>query len=156
MDDKFAEPNKDSTVSLREVSKKTVIQICELSVDDSQQKFVAPNSYSIAQAYFEPKAWFRAIYADEVPVGFVMLFDDSEKPEYFLWRFMIDKSYQKLGFGRKGLFLTIEYVKARPNATEMYVSYVKEKGSPEGFYKRLGFVNTGKIEGGEHVMKLTF
>jgi hypothetical protein len=33
----------------------------------------------LLRRYFEPKAWFRAIYADETPVGFVMLFDDPDE-----------------------------------------------------------------------------
>ena len=36
---------------------------------------------SIAQAHFEEKAWYRAIYADERPVGFIMLYDDPEEPQ---------------------------------------------------------------------------
>jgi diamine N-acetyltransferase len=155
MSDEEKIPRKDSVVSLREISKETVRSICNLTVDEHQNQFVAPNSVSIAQAYFEPKAWFRAIYADEIPVGFVMLYDNSEENEYFLWRFMIDKKYQKLGFGKKALLLVIDYVKSRPNAKELYTSYVKKDGSPEGFYKQLGFVDTGKIDHGEHVLKLT-
>jgi hypothetical protein len=30
---------------------------------------------SIAQVHFRPEAWFRAICADDTPVGFVMLYD---------------------------------------------------------------------------------
>ena len=64
---------------------------------------MAPNSVSIAQAYFEPKAWFRAVYADEEPVGFVMVHEDPDEPEYFLWRLMIDEEHQGNGFGRRVL-----------------------------------------------------
>ena len=61
---------------------------------------MAPNGFSIAQAYFEPKAWFRAIYAGEAPFRFVMIHDDGEKGEYFLWRLMIDAEQQGVGFRR--------------------------------------------------------
>ena len=59
--------------SLREVSAKTVRDICHLSIAPGQERFVAPNSVSIAEAYFCEKAWFRAIYAEETPVGLLML-----------------------------------------------------------------------------------
>jgi diamine N-acetyltransferase len=59
---------------------------------------VAANSVSIAEAYFEPCAWFRAIYADETPIGFVMLHAEPENEEYFLWRFMLDAAYQRQGY----------------------------------------------------------
>jgi len=114
---------------------------------------VAPNAVSIAQAYFEPKAWFRGIYADETPVGFVMLYDNPDEGDYFLWRYMIAADYQGNGFGRKALDLLEEYVRSRPNATELYVSYVPEEGGPGPFYHKCGFEETGKVHGIEVEMK---
>ena len=72
-------------VTLREVTRETVRAICRRQVADDQRGFVAENAVSIAQAHFEPHAWFRAVYADEEPVGFVMLSDKPDEPEYFLW-----------------------------------------------------------------------
>ncbi len=78
MTDETPTITRDSVVSFREINAETVRTICRLDVSEEQMHFVAPNAHSIAQAYFEPKAWFRAIYADETPVGFVMLYDDPE------------------------------------------------------------------------------
>ena len=143
-------------VVLREITEKTVVQICDLSdtLSEQQQKMVAPNARSIAQAYFSDKAWFRAIYADETPVGFIMLHDDPEEGEYFLWRLMIARPHQGKGYGRKALELLMEYVKARPEADELLTSYVPIEGGPEGFYRKLGFEPTGEVEGDEVVMRL--
>ena len=89
---------KDAVVSFQEITKETLRPILDLNVREDQTHFVAPNSVSIAQAHFEPEhAWFRAIYADETPVGFLMLYDDAEKSEYFLWRFMIDAALPENG-----------------------------------------------------------
>ena len=93
------------------------MKVCMLQVKKEQEGFVAPNAMSIAEAYYEPKAWFRAIYADETPVGFVMLYDDPDTPHYYLWRYMVDGRYQRLGFDRRGLEALIEYVRTRPGAT---------------------------------------
>jgi diamine N-acetyltransferase len=128
--------------------------ICELSVTEYQRQFVAPNAVSIAQAYFSRLAWFRAIYADETPVGFVMLHDEPERPEYYLWRFMIDQRYQKMDFGRRAMEFMIEHVKSRPNATEFLTSVVQADGGPQGFYEKLGFKLTGEFDEGEAVMRL--
>jgi diamine N-acetyltransferase len=147
------ELTRNATVSLREITAKTVHTICELDVTAPQKNFVAPNAISISQAYFEPKAWFRAIYADEVPVGFVMLFDDPDEPVYFLWRFMIAVDFQGLGFGRQALDLLDEYVRTRPKATDLFVSYVPEEGGPGPFYRKCGFEETGKVHGIEVEMK---
>lgn len=143
-----------SKVSLQEITAETVRAICNLAVTEAQNTFVAPNSISISQAHFEPKAWFRAIYADDVPVGFVMLYDDVEEPTYFLWRYMIDARYQKLGFGQQAMKLLIEHVRTRPNATKLLVSYVPEEGGPGPFYHKLGFKPTGEMEGIEEVARL--
>jgi diamine N-acetyltransferase len=146
----------DAVVTLREITKETVRSIIDLQVAPEQEDFAAPNSVSIAQAHFDDKAWFRAIYADETPVGFVMLFDDPEKPFYYLWRYMIDAKYQGRGYGRLAINLLITHVKTRPGAKELLVTYVPGKGSPEKFYEKVGFVNTGVKHGDEWEMKLTF
>lgn len=150
-----AVPGDDATVTLREVTKETVRAILRLKVAPEQEQFVASNAVSIAQAYFDREiAWFRAIYADEVPVGFVMLSDDPAKPEYFLWRFMIDARYQGHGYGRRAIDLLIEYVRTRPGAKELLVSCVPGDGSPCPFYEKLGFVYTGEQDEDELVLRL--
>ena len=78
-------------VSLREITADTVVTICKLSdtLVEPQKRVVAPNAISIAQAHFSEHAWFRAIYADDKPVGFIMLYDNPDEPTYFLWRLMV-------------------------------------------------------------------
>jgi len=146
-------PTKTSTVTLREITAESVREICNLSVRENQRQFVAPNAVSIAQAYFAKEAWFRAIYADDAPVGFVMLSDKPEKHEYFLWRFMVDARYQGMGFGARAIECLIEHVKTRPGARELLTSVVPGVGSPQGFYEKLGFVLTGVVSDGEAVMR---
>jgi diamine N-acetyltransferase len=146
--------NKNSNVTLREVTSENFREILKLEVAPGQKKFVAPNAYSIAQAYFEREiAWFRAIYADETPVGFLMLSDKPDIPEYFLWRLMIDARYQKLGFARQAMLQLFDYVRTRPGAKEILCSCVPGEGSPQGFYESLGFALTGEMEGSEVIMR---
>ena len=147
--------NKDAVVTLREITKETVHTICDLKVAPQQEQFVAPNAVSIAQAYFEPDAaWFRAIYADESPVGFLMLDDDPANEEYDLWRFMIDARFQGFGFGRRALELLIKHVRTRPGAKALFTSCVPGDGSPCPFYEKMGFIYTGDVDDGELVMRL--
>ena len=147
-------PSPDSKVALRKVTEDTVRAVCGLSVREDQKKFVATNALSISQAYFSKCAWFRAIYADEILVGFVMLEDQPEKPEYYLWRFMIDARYQGMGLGRQALNLLIDYVRTRPNAVELLTSIHQAPGSPQGFYEKMGFRLTGDKEEDEALMRL--
>ena len=154
MSDVSPAPTRDSVISLREVTADTVRAVCGLKVRPDQERFVATNAVSIAQAHFNQNAWFRAIYADETPVGFVMVEVDSEKQEYFLWRYMIDGRYQRMGFGRRALLEVIQYIRTRPGATEFFTSYVPGEGSPREFYAGVGFEETGEVDDGENVMRL--
>lgn len=147
-------PTRDSRVTLREITAETVRAICLLSVRDDQTQFVAPNAVSMAQAHFSEQAWFRAVYADETPVGFVMLAEDAQKPEYYLWRFMIDARYQGLRFGCRAMELVIERVRTLPGSVELLTSVVQADGGPQPFYEGLGFQLTGAYEEGEAVLRL--
>ncbi len=148
--------SRDSTVTLREIDEDTLGNYLRLSVRPDQKHFVADNSVSIAQAHFSEHAWFRGVCADDTPVGFLMLHDDAEKPEYFLWRFMIDHRFQGLGYGEKAIRLMVDHVKTRPAATCLETSAVPGEGSPQAFYETLGFRPTGDVDEGEVVLRLEF
>lgn len=150
-DTEIVEPSADAPVSLRAVTSETLRDICRLTdtLTPPKRYMVAPNAVSIAQAHFEPKAWFRAIYAGETPVGFAMLYDDPDKQEYFLWRFMVAEPHHGKGFGRRGLEQVIAHVRTRPGATALGATCGEGPGSPEGFYTKLGFKRTGEMLGDE-------
>lgn len=149
-------PSKDAKVTLRKITAKTVRTICNLSVSEDQNGFVAPNAVSIAQAHFDKAAWFRAIYADETPIGFVMLAEKPKRGQHYIWRFMIDAKHQGKGYGQEALELIIKHVKKDLKAKAITLSVVRAKGSTEEFYKSFGFEFTGKMDGIEHIMKLNF
>lgn len=142
-------------VELRTVSSESVRAICRLAVAPTQTSFVAPNAISFAEALFEPKAWYRGIHADKTPVGFAMLSIDPDKPEYYLWRFMIAADFQGRGYGRAAIGLIVDHVRTLPGAAELLVSWVPADDGPEPFYTGLGFVPTGEIHDGEVVARLS-
>lgn len=136
-----AGPSKRSrmanVVSLREVTASTVRAVTDLRVSPDQERYVASNAVSIAQAYFHPEAWFRAVYQDDELCGFVMLRESalstlqSERQEFSLWRFMIDHRFQRAGLGRKALSLVVELrcaahlVRFRPDEPGQFLSIVR-------------------------------
>ena len=152
------EPERE--VTLREVTVDNLGAILALEVSDEQRDYVASNAKSIEQAKLHQEAWCRAIYAGNIPVGFVMLHDENLRDKvrqadyYYLWRLMIDKRYQKCGFGRKALHLVIEHLKQRPNATSLPSSFRCGPNSPENFYAKLGFERTGIEHEGEVEIRL--
>jgi diamine N-acetyltransferase len=147
-------------VALREITGQTVRTICRLAVAPPQRHLVAPNAVSLAEALFAPNAWYRAITADDVPVGFLMLSDDPDGtdndgvPQYFLWRLMVADGFQGRGYGRRAVELLVEHVRTRPGATELLVSWGPGDASPEPFYLGLGFERTGQVDDGEIVGRL--
>ena len=68
---------------------------------------------------------------------------------------MVDENSGQRFYWSCALELLIEHVKARPNAQELFLSHVPGTGSPENFYRKLGFEHTGEQAGEELVMKLT-
>ena len=151
------EPSK---VSLREITAATVRAVTKLAVTEYQNRFLAPNAVSLAQALFAPDAWYRAIYLGDELVGFVMLSDQSlldpvpTRPEAFVWRFMVDARYQYMGIGRAAMHLVIEHVRSKRVFEVLKLSYVPEPGGPERLYRSLGFLPTGDIDDGEVIMSL--
>jgi diamine N-acetyltransferase len=153
--------NADSgaVVSLREINAGTVRAICRLDVGAAQGGLVAPNAWSMSEAIFEPAAWFRAIYAGEAPVGFVMLYDPTRTPTpeapgvCFLWRLMIDARHQRRGYGAAAMRLVFDHVATLPGVHTLRSSYVPKDGSAAAFYARLGFRETGAIDDGERVIE---
>ena len=149
-------------VALVEITSDSVRAIIDLEVAPEQRGFVAPNAVSIAEAYFEKGAWFRAIEADGASVGFVMLFDptlpgasveEGDTPgDILLWRLMIDRRHQRRGIGRAALDLVAAHAGTRPGATRLISSYVLGPGGPQAFYLRYGFVETGEVDDGEVVI----
>ena len=113
--------------------------LIDLKVADDQKNYVASNIYSLAEAYAakasDGYAMPFGIYLDDKPIGFIMfgyypdldyakmaLGDDLEIPDYIpksylLWRFMIDKEYQRNGYGKK--LLNSRWIISKPIPAEM-------------------------------------
>ena len=140
--------------SLREITKETVRLVTALDVGPDQGGLVAPNSVSIAEAHFEPKAWFRAIYAGEEPAGFAMVWRDPDEQAFYIWRFMVDARFQGKGVGRRALELLLDEARS-DGVEEVTLSVVPGPHSAIEFYERCGFATTGEMHGGEAEMKLT-
>ena len=88
-------------------------------------------------------------------VGFVMMGYFAEKDLYDIWRFMIDERYQKKGYGKAALLLSIEYLSKEFNVNDIFLSFEPNNVIAEKLYSSVGFKRTGEIEDGEVVMRLS-
>ncbi len=149
-------------ICLREITDANRHAVEALGVTPEQQRYVADVATSLAEAVSIPAAcpWYRAVYADEEPVGFVMISDGIPDgyPQYlgpyYLWRLLIDARRQGEGFGTAAIDLIVDYLRTRPACRALLTSVVPGPASPVGFYLRYGFVLTGEVFDGEDVLEL--
>ena len=136
------------------IDRHNYLSVLDLSVAEEQRRFVASNMYSLAQAFVQPECVPLALYAENKPVGFVMYALDEDDHEYWIYRLMIDKRYQRLGYGREAMRMLIERIRADENHRVIYISFEPENIAAQTLYESLGFVPDGRIEYGEVVYKL--
>lgn len=146
-------------ILLREIDEDLFEKCLKLKVEESQQRFVASNTLSLAHAWLYPKnARPFAICEDDTAVGFLMLDADvncdGTHSVCGLWRLMVDKQHQGKGYGRAALKLLIDHVHKTYNPEKMQTSYVLGNENAAKLYESLGFVHTGEIDDGEAVMEL--
>jgi diamine N-acetyltransferase len=133
-----------------------------LALAPGQEAFASSVSESLDDASSSPDAhpWYRAIFAGDEPVGFVMFSFDvppghPEYPwRYFLWRLLIGARFQRRGYGREAMTLVIGVVRQSPGATDLFTSVHPGEGGPAPFYRSLGFEPTGEWFDGEEVYRL--
>jgi GNAT superfamily N-acetyltransferase len=149
-------------VTLREITDANVQSVVEVRTTSEQERFVSTVSDSMAEAAANPQGnpWYRAVYADEEPVGFVMLSWDVEPQPphingpWFLWKLLIDSRHQRQGYGREVLRQVVDLVRGH-GATELLTSCVPGETGPAAFYFRLGFVPRGDVDPeGEIILRL--
>ena len=161
-------------IRLEKVDYKNVWDVIDLKVFQAQKNFVASNTISLVQAYSVQGSGTRAfpfaVYNDKRPVGFLMVgyneaaaYDafDVEPPEvlknnYSLWRLMIDKKYQRRGFGKEAVKLALEFIRTWPCGKAEYCALAYEPGNEvaQKLYHALGFRENGQMDGDEIVAVL--
>jgi diamine N-acetyltransferase len=106
-----------------------------------------------------PRAWSAHDARTGELVGFVMISDGIPEPmdddligPYYLWKLVVDHPAQGRGYGTAIVDAVIAYVRGRPGADVLYTSCADGEGSPRGFYLRLAFVDTGRVNDGENVL----
>jgi diamine N-acetyltransferase len=142
------------TIELREITAETVRRVTELEIAPEQQGYVSPNAVSIAEAYFEPKAWFRAIADGDELVGFVMVYRDPAAREFYIWRFMVDARFQGRGYGRSAAELLLEEARG-DGVDEVTLNVQPGEHSALEFWRRFGFEETGEVSYGQLQMRLS-
>ena len=143
-------------LELRNIDQTNFYEICQLKVANNQLNHVDSNAISLAEANFMNFPWFKGIYFDNNPIGFILVNADTVSGKFELWRFMIDRSQQSKGYGRIAIDLLKSALVHEFGISALYTSVVALSDSPKGFYENCGFVSTGHlVEGREIELYLT-
>jgi diamine N-acetyltransferase len=137
---------------LAKITPENIKDALELELRPGQNRFVAGVEHSLAQAYvYGDDAWPRLVTDGGYVVAFLMAGFKGGHPflDSTIWRLLVDRDAQRQGFGRFAVRAMAREAKKR-GRTELYTSYARGRGSPEGFYLKLGFEPTGRTLGEIH------
>ncbi len=84
---------REPNIHLEKVSDDNVDAIVKLRVSKEQRNYVASNNWSLIDAYLSLA---------------------EGKPYYYIWRFMIDKRFQRRGYGKEALKLAADFIRTFP------------------------------------------
>ena len=145
-------------IELVKLSEDNMKQCFKLKVASNQVQYIASNEDSWRAAKENEKvAHPSAVTCDGKMIGFTMFaFDeDYEDPNdrYWLWRFMIDDSFQGKGYGTAALQVIIQYFKDH-GASNIRLSTKEANTHALSVYRQAGFRDTGEMNGEEIVLQL--
>ena len=140
-------------ITLQPVTAANWRELIKLKVREDQNRFVASNLFSIAEAQFGDDFeghWDLhpfGIYDGETPVGFLMYGYNFLHPtqQAFIQRLMVDEKYQGKGYGRAGMEKMLEIFRADERIKTVGISYEPDNDAARKLYASLGFVETGRI-----------
>ncbi|QVK17558.1 GNAT family N-acetyltransferase [Mycoplasmatota bacterium] len=147
------------SICLKEINKENWIECIFLTTNKEDkhfvcEEFVASNALSIAQSKIQ-KGWIaKAIYNDNVMIGFTMYGYCYENNFYEICRIMIDHKYQGKGYGKEALREVIKEMKDIKDCNEIYLSFDSENKIAKRLYENFDFKDTGKIIDGELLYRL--
>ena len=141
-------------VEFKKITPDNFKECINLELKEGQDRFVADNLYSLAQAYIWEKGLPFAIYEGNTMVGFIMFYYDEKEKAGDLWRFMIAAEHQGKGYGREAMGKMVGYFKGIDECRKIELSYVPGNAAAEKLYKDFGFIPTGEVLHGEIVMEL--
>ena len=123
------------------------------------ENFVASNAYSLAQAWLfreDGDVYPFAIYHDGMPVGFMMLDEDTEERCLVVWRIMFPEKYANRGYGSEALRLIIQLARESGKYDFMVLDCHPDNKRAWHVYEKAGFRDTGEMENGECLLRLDF
>lgn len=142
-------------IRLEKVCERTFDALLDMKLPEEQDRFVAPNIVSLAQAwlYYDHARPFAILDGDE-PVGFIMFDWDTEERCCGVWRFMIAHDKQHMGYGRQAMTAALQMIRDAGLFDVVKLDYVPGNEIARDLYYSFGFRENGDIDDGEIIMTL--
>ena len=117
-----------------------------------EDRFIAPNLYSIAEAQFYPKAVSRAIYEGGRMVGYVLHGGDEDQEDwYIIDRLMIAAPFRRRGLASEAIKAVIALAEAAGTYSIVRSSTEPDNAAMRRTFERNGFATDGEMDGDEIV-----
>ena len=133
-------------MKFRKIDKSNYWDCMALTIDDSQEGFVADNKQSLVEVAYEDGLYTLGIYQDETMVGFVLYDYDETFPGWSMSRFMIGKQFQGKGYGKQAVNAFLEYFKEQHDAEKLFISVSLENAVARKMYSDIGFKEIKEVE----------
>ena len=134
-------------ISLRAITEDNFDVIVRMKRPEGEA-FVAPNAYSLAQAWLyreEEDVFPCAIYHEEEPVGFLLLEEDMEERELIIWRIMFPEEHANKGYGGETIRKVIQLAREAQKYHHIELTCHPDNKRARHLYEKLGFCPTGKV-----------
>ena len=141
----------------RPVTGADVVPLENITVDADQDRFVAPNIVTIAQARFETGAYDFCLWDGDTRIGLIALIDMAEHDDrneiddpdgVYVWRLLIGKQVQRQGYGKAAMDFAENWAQDRGRRC-VQIQAVEDNVAAIAMYQALGYTLTGKRAGEE-------
>ena len=147
-----------NTITLKRIDESNFIDCFNLKLAMGQEKYVSNPVRSLAQAYvYYNQCVPFGIYAEDTMVGYVMVIYDYDEEVYNIWHMMIDRAFQKRGYGTSALQEVLKYIASKPfgSSKTILITCKPQNEVAYRLYRKLGFTETGRSDDDEIELGMT-
>ena len=133
-------------MELVKVNEKNFDEIIKIKTKEEKQGYVDSALYSLAECFVNKNHMDAfGIYNDEIIIGFVSIYFEGNFGQII--NFFIEDYYQNKGYGGKIVEKLLEIFGELYKVDTVSVGVHKDNIRAFDFWKKLGFIDTGNIEG---------
>lgn len=137
-------------IKLTNVTEDNWMEVAALSVKEHQKQYLAPAIGILARGYVYRNCNARVLVIenDDTIVGVALVREFTDEPlGHDLQQFMIDRKYQGRGYGSSALRSILDLLRREAHFDHVEVCVKKEDAEAIHLYEKLGFVDSGYVDG---------